>query len=135
MSDLEVHPSRWEHGSFFHLSLEPGVLEAPWNGGPSTLWGSGRDAMRALLAWGHETLGFERILVPSFFCPEVTQPRPGAALVAIYPDAPEDPPPDRFEASARDVLLVVNTYGMRPKPQMDTRAVVLEDHSHDPLSP
>ncbi|HSD29180.1 MAG TPA: hypothetical protein VLL75_17900 [Vicinamibacteria bacterium] len=135
MSDLEVHPSRWEHGSFFHLSLEPGVLEAPWNGGPSTLWGSGRDAMRALLAWGRETLGFERIVVPSFFCPKVTSALARELPVAIYPDAPEDPLPDRFEASARDVLLVVNTYGMRARPRVDTRAVVLEDHSHDPLSP
>ncbi len=135
VSDLDVRPARWEHGSFFHLSLETGALEAPWGGAPSTLWGSGRDAMRALLAWGRERLGFERILVPGFFCPEVTSALARELPVAIYPDAPGDPLPARVDASARDVLLVVNTYGMRAGARVCTRAVVLEDHSHDPLSP
>lgn len=134
VSDLEVHPSRWEHGSFFHLSLQTGALEAPWSRGPSTLWGSGRDALRALLAWGRERLGFERILVPSFFCPEVTSALSRELPVAIYPDGPEEEPLARVDTSDRDVLLVVNTYGMRARPRLDTRAVVLEDHSHDPLS-
>ncbi|MBC8067856.1 MAG: hypothetical protein IAG13_05930, partial [Deltaproteobacteria bacterium] len=45
---------RWEHGSDFHLASATGELAAPWIGRPHTLWGSGRDAMRALLAWGRE---------------------------------------------------------------------------------
>ena len=125
MSELEVHPSRWEHGSFFHLSLQTGALEAPWRGRPSTLWGSGRDAIRALLAWGRETLGFERVLVPSFFCPEVISALACELPVAIYPDAPGEPLPAGIDAGPRDVLVVVNTYGMRSKARVDTRAVVL----------
>ncbi|HSD66851.1 MAG TPA: hypothetical protein VLF95_09130 [Vicinamibacteria bacterium] len=135
MTEIEVPPSRWEHGSFFHLSRQTGVLEAPWSGRRSTLWGSGRDAMRALLAWGREELGFERVLVPSFFCPDVTAALARELPVAVYPDGPEDPLPARVEAGDRDVLLVVNTYGRRAGPRPDTAAVVLEDHSHDPLSP
>jgi hypothetical protein len=135
VSDLEVHPSRWEHGSFFHLSLQTGTLEAPWRGRPSTLWGSGRDAIRALLAWGRETLGLDRVLLPSFFCPEVVPALARELPVAIYPDAPGEPLPARVDAGPRDVLLVVNTFGMRSRTRVETRAVVLEDHSHDPLSP
>jgi hypothetical protein len=134
MTEINLHPSRWEHGSFFHLSRQTGVLEAPWMAGPFTLWGSGRDAIRALLAWGREELGFERLLLPSFFCPEVTPALERELPVAIYPDAPDGPPPARVEASPRDVVLVVNIYGMRGRSRPDTPAVVLEDHSHDPLS-
>jgi hypothetical protein len=133
--EVEVHPARWEHGSFFHLSLQAGVLEAPWSEGRSTLWGSGRDALRALLAWGREARGFERVLVPSFFCPEVVTAAARELPVAIYSDGPDGPPPARIEAGPRDVLLVVNTYGMRKGARIETPAVVLEDHTHDPLSP
>jgi len=132
--DLVVHPVRWEHGSFFHIALQTGALEAPWSGEPATLWGSGRDAVRALLAWGRGKRGFERVLVPSFYCPEVVEALARELPVAIYPDAPGDPLPGRVDASPRDVLLVANTYGMRARTHVATRAVVLEDHSHDPLS-
>lgn len=135
LSDLEVRPERWEHGSFFfHLTLQTGDLQAPWIGKPSTLWGSGRDALRGFLAWGRETLALERVLVPSFFCPRVTATLARELPVAVYPDAPGEPPPAALEAGPRDVLLVVNTYGLRAKARVSTRAVVLEDHSHDPLS-
>jgi hypothetical protein len=126
---------RWEHGSDFHLCFEAGALEAPWCDRPSTLWGSGRDALRALLAWGRERRLFERVLAPSFFCRDVVAALARELPVATYDDAPDAPLPARVDADDRDVLLVVNTYGMRARSRIETRAVVVEDHTHDPLSP
>jgi hypothetical protein len=91
--------------------------------------------LRALLAWGRDALALERVLVPSFFCPRVAAALARELPVAVYPDAPGEPLPAKVEAGPRDALLVVNTYGMRPMSRVLTRAVVLEDHSHDPLSP
>ncbi len=130
-----MDPSRWEHGSDFHLSSEVGALEAPWGAGPATLWGSGRDAMRGLLRWGRDERGWTRLLVPSFFCESVVAVLAGELPVARYEDAPDAAPPLRVEAERSDVLLLVNTYGMRSRPRVDTRALVVEDHTHDPLSP
>ncbi len=52
-----------------------------------------------------------------------------------YEDAPDSSPPARIEANKSDVVLVTNFYGMRSHVHIDTDAVVLEDHTHDPLSP
>jgi hypothetical protein len=129
-----MEPSRWEHGSDFPLTAETGSLDAPWNGRPATLWGSGRDALRALLRFGRGELGFRRILVPSFVCREVVAALARDIEVARYDDAPDDPPPLRVAARRGDVLLLVNTWGGRKAARIETDAVVVEDHTHDPLS-
>ena len=129
-----MDPARWEHGSDFDWSCAQGRLEAPWSRRAHTLWGSGRDALRAVLAWGRAEHGWERVLVPTFFCQEVARALARELPLAVYADSPVDPTPERVEASERDVVLVVNTYGMRTKIRVDTRAVVVEDHTHDPLS-
>jgi hypothetical protein len=129
-----VDASRWEHGSDFHLTSEAGALEAPWLSRPHTLWGSGRDALRALLAWGRDQLGLQRVHAPTFFCPAVVGALAHELPVSLYDDAPDQPLPAALAASARDLALVVNTYGMRGHRPLETAAVVVEDHSHDPLS-
>ena len=63
--------SRWEQGSEFHARFagaEP--ARHPWDGA-SRLLGSGRDALRAVLAEGRDHRGLKRLWVPSFFCQEV----------------------------------------------------------------
>ena len=130
-----MDPSRWEHGSDFHLSSEMGELGAPWGARPATLWGSGRDAMRALLRWGRKERGWRRVLVPSFLCEHVVGALGRELTVGRYEDAPDAALPARVEAEAGDALLVVNTYGMRGPLRVETRADVVEDHTHDPLSP
>ena len=127
-------PTRWEHGSDWHLSLECGTLEAPWIGRPHSLWGSGRCAIRALLEWGRERFGWSRLLVPSFFCQDVLRNLAGALPVALYEDAPDSRAPASIPAGRSDVLLLVNWYGMRGRQRVDTPATVVEDHTHDPLS-
>jgi hypothetical protein len=124
-----------EHGSDLHLALDTGVLEAPWCGQPHTLWGSGRDAMRALLAWGREHHGWRRALVPSFFCQDVVVAIARELPLVAYDDAPGQPAPAAVEADERDVVFVVNLHGARTSNPMETRAVVVEDHTHDPVSP
>jgi hypothetical protein len=129
-----MDPARWEHGSDFDWSLEGGRLEAPWSRLPHTLWGSGRDALRALLAWGRDERGWRRVLVPTFFCQEVIRALARELPIASYSEAPGDDPAERIDASECEVVVVVNTYGMRPRTRIETRASVVEDHTHDPLS-
>ena len=126
---------RWEHGSDLHLSRETGGLEAPWTAGGATLWGSGRDALRALQRFGRKEEGWRRVLVPNFFCGEVVSALARELPVAFYGDAPDGPLPARVDAERGDVLLVVNTFGGRDPSRVQTGAVVVEDHTHDPLSP
>jgi hypothetical protein len=129
-----LDPSRWEHGSDFHWCSERGTLDAPWTVRPHTLWGSGRDALRALLGWGRERHGWRRVLVPTFFCPDVVEALSRELAVEVYPDSPLDPSPRSIDASERDVVLVVNPYGMRASTRIETRGLLVEDHTHDPLS-
>lgn len=125
--------TRWEHGSDFHLDTDVGELEAPWRARPHTLWGSGRDAMRALLAWGRQRHGWQRAWVPTFYCQEVVDALARELPVASYVDSPERPLPQHIAASARDVVIVVNLHGTRAWGGMQTAGTLVEDHTHDPL--
>jgi hypothetical protein len=126
--------ARWEHGSDFFLTLDSGTLEAPWLERPHGLWGSGRDALRALLAWGREQQGWKRLRAPTYFCQDVLRTLARELPIALYEDAPDRHLPLCVQANRSDVLLVVNFYGMRNSLRVDTGAVVVEDHTHDPLS-
>jgi hypothetical protein len=90
--------------------------------------------MRALLRFGREEKRWKRVLVPSFFCEEVVAALARELPVARYGDAPDRPLPARVEGGRDDVLLLVNTYGCRGPFRVETRAVLVEDHTHDPLS-
>jgi hypothetical protein len=127
--------SRWEQGSDFFLALEGGSLEAPWLERPHSLWGSGRDAIRALLAWGRDRYGWKRLRVPTYFCQETLDALLEEWPIVLYEDAPDRPLPARVPAEPSDVLLINNFFGMRRTLRLDTEAVVVEDHTHDPLSP
>lgn len=118
----------------------PHAAELPWLEGAS-LFGSGRDALEALLRWGASAGGWRRVWLPSYNCPEV----PAALLAShglgvellAYSDADLGGPADlaAIPAVAGDVVVVVNQLGVRPRPDVATaRArglVVVEDHSHD----
>ncbi len=127
--------TRWEHGSDFPLSRETGVLDAPWTARPATFWGTGRDALRALLRFGRDEKRWKRVLVPTFFCEEVVGALACELKVARYGDAPDRPLPARVDEERGDVLVVVNTFGGRDPSPVETGAIVVEDHTHDPLSP
>jgi len=132
-----VRSDRWEHGSDFHLSLEAGPAEVPWGGRPHSLWGSGRDAIRAVLALGSEELGWRRVLCPTFFCQNVVAALARQLEVALYEDDPVHGFPASFDTRPGDVLFVPNVYGARRKPRVcpgGSGIPTIEDHTHDPLS-
>jgi hypothetical protein len=121
----------------------PRSVELPWLE-VAALFGSGRDALAALVRWGVRRHGWRRVWLPSYNCPEV--PVALRAWVgdevelAAYPDAALEAPVDldAVAAAAGDVVVVVNQLGIRPRPDIGQARrrglVVVEDHSHDPGS-
>jgi len=84
------HLDRWELGSEFNwLPYPPTNSEtAPWRKA-CRLYGTGRDALRALLLWGSDSHGWRRVLVPSYFCQDVIESLLSFGIeVSIYPDGP-----------------------------------------------
>jgi len=125
---------RWEHGSDFHWPVEDGDGRFPWGAGTVTLWGSGRDALRALIAQGRERLGWRRLYCPSFYCQDVVAALAREIALVVYAESPLRPARVLPRTTADEVLLVVNVYGRRPRPELPGDGVVIEDHTHDPWS-
>jgi hypothetical protein len=137
---------RFEHGSDFHWldagSAGPG--EYAW-GQRAALFGSGRDAMRVLLAWGARERGWRRVWLPSFYCPDVPAALRELASQGVelraYADAPdrEEPAIAGLRVQRGDVVVVANHFGLRrPPASLDAigrDAVIVEDHSHDLVAP
>jgi hypothetical protein len=126
---------RWEQGSDFHLSLEFGGTPYPWTPLPHTLWGTGRDALRALVSWGLDKHGWRRLLVPSYFCQEAIVPIQREISVGIYEHAPTSTSTEPVVARATDIVLVASMFGMPTAPTVSGAAAVVEDLSHDPIGP
>jgi len=134
---------RWEQGSEFHwpdVEAVPRAARHPW-GAAGRFFGSGRDALRSLLAHGRRERGWRRLWIPAYFCQEVVAAMLSTGLEGVpYPDGPDDGPLARLDWSfARgDVLFLVNHFGLRAPPALAglDRAVVeiIEDHTHDPWS-
>jgi hypothetical protein len=134
--------SHREQGSEFHWEdFEPvgKPVSHPWHDS-GTLWGSGRDALRALLEWGGEHEGWRRLWCPSFFCQEVVAALQTAGLkILAYADAPAEvfTPPSEGELQDGDTILVMNFFGLREQVSyrdVPDEVIIIEDHSHDPWS-
>ena len=131
---------RWEHGSEFawpELTVEAEPAPYPWSGRAAVLFGSGRDALRGLVAHGMASRGWRRLWLPSFLCQEVVASICETGIeVAVYRDEPTVHPIALPEAvqPGRDVLFVVNTFGVRSRPAEAAPGDVIEDHTHDPIS-
>lgn len=127
----------WEHGSEFPWLAEwlspgqPDCVETR----EQRLTGSGRDALRLVLTAGATRAGWQRVLVPSFLCQEVVESIKAEGFdVSAYEDDPRRPIAAPH-GTADDVVLVVNTFGVRARPHDAARgAAVIEDHTHDPWS-
>ncbi|MBW1917917.1 MAG: hypothetical protein JRI57_07840 [Deltaproteobacteria bacterium] len=131
----------WEHGSHFHLltSWPSTVSPMPW-GDNHSLYGSGRQALRALMEYGRANRGWRRLWVPSYFCQACIFCFTPLMEVKLYPDHPWESGPqlDKIEPKPGDVLFVTNLFGLRAKPDMGaldrSQMEVVEDHFHDPCS-
>jgi hypothetical protein len=126
-----MHADHWEHGSDLHLSSEVGVASMPWRGHRHGLWGSGTDALRALLAWGRSERGWQRCLVPSYYCQEVLRMIAPQLPLQVYDAGPGRPPGTALRAREGDVVLNVALFG-NPPLEIPAGVMVIEDHSHDP---
>jgi hypothetical protein len=124
---------RWEHGSEFHwMDVEPVARDddREWLAAQRKLaYASGRGALRALLA----QLGWPRVWLPSYVCPElVAAIGRGVLFYRCDPIAGAG----AIEAASGDVVVRINDFGLRgPISAASLRArgvVVIEDHTHDP---
>ncbi len=135
--------TQWEHGSEFHwLSFQANYQQVchPWKSDAS-FFGSGRDALRSLLLFGQQGRGWKRIWIPSYFCYDVVEAISSTNIeICIYPDsmAEEKSCLPLGEIASKDVILLVNFFGMRNKPifpsDLPREIEVIEDHTHDPWS-
>lgn len=138
-----------EFGSDFHWpevgrAPRPSLNDYPW-GSAAALFGSGRDAVRVLVAWGAKEHGWRRVWLPSYYCQEVPAALHELAAAGVelcaYPDAPDGDEPrlDELRLGRGDVVVVANQLGARRRPaSLDAiapEATILEDHSHDLGSP
>ena len=119
------------------------MTELPWLE-DVPLFASGSAALAELVRWGARELGWCRVWLPSYYCPDV----PAALAAAVgrdvelhaYPDALLWEPVHLPAAAAEpgDVVVIANQLGVRGRPDtaaaVAAGATIIEDHSHDPAS-
>jgi hypothetical protein len=135
--------SNWEQGSDFHwpiTGMSPAAAMHPWSGPGASYFGSGRDALRGLVAHGVVRHGWRRIWFPAYFCPDVVAAlRMAGVETAVYRDSPVERPVWPAGLGDSDVVLVMNYFGLRACVETtavrDQGAFVVENHTHDPWSP
>lgn len=133
----------WEVGSEFHwLGLPKGPFLS-WPE-PHVWFALGRGAFLAV--WRTiqvDHLNRKTLLIPDYFCPEVTESWENAGVnIRFYADDPRWPHPDWDTITPRpeDWVLAVNHFGIRDGKnwqnwhQQYPSIMLIEDHSHDPLS-
>lgn len=122
------------------LSPDDSAIELPWHRN-ALFYGTGRDALRALLIYGQKKMGWTRLLMPSYFCQSVVSSLLSTGIkIEVYRDGPEIPAPefDNIQFQKGDLLLVVNYFGLRTQPSYPQlprdKIFIVENHTHDPLS-
>ncbi len=132
---------RWQYGSEFHWPDCDAPPAAPLLPPDAVLYGSGRDALRALVRHGMRHRAWKRLWLPSYFCPQVTEAmRACGVRILYYEDMPTRRAPALSGSEFRpgDVLLLVNYFGLRgPETAESLRGAgidLIEDHTHDPAS-
>ena len=130
----------WEVGSEFHwmnLSTFSDEAALPTN---ALQYSCGRSALAGLIKFGMASMGWKRLWIPTYYCPEVVDTVFSTGIeVAVYFDTPFDPVSVPVNINCGDAILLVNFFGMKA---MDEYAgifqlgiPIIEDHSHDPWSP
>ena len=125
----------WEAGSTFHAVAAPSTKSESWLPEPHLLLATGRQAIAAAFRQGQLAGRWDRLLIPSYFCPSVTKWLESVVEVAQYPCSPqhENAPVAR---RPRDAVLAVSYFGQRPKilDSLPPENTIL-DATHDPLAP
>jgi hypothetical protein len=134
----ETGSDRWEIGSDFQWIGLPPPPFIPWPE-PATWFLLGRHAVAELLRSLSSVP--RRLWIPSYFCHDVADYWRGFCTIAMYADSPDRKEPDweTLQPANNDIVLAVNYFGVRSRePWLQWRekhaCVLLEDHSHDPVS-
>ncbi|SCL24025.1 hypothetical protein GA0070624_2844 [Micromonospora rhizosphaerae] len=125
--------ARWEVGSSFPLwsGNGSGWVDAPQ---PLRLYGSGRQALAALLRFGERTYGWTRVHLPAYYCPPVARAVSEILPVSRYDTGPESPAV-RPDPGPTEVVLSVSYFGGSPVTPVQPGAGLIVDATHDPLAP
>ncbi|MET8308621.1 hypothetical protein [Micromonospora sp. NPDC005173] len=123
---------RWEVGAAYPLLLPNGEgLVEP--AGESRLFGSGRQAVRALLEFGRREYGWTAVHVPAYYSPSVVPHIADLLPVRRYDSGPLGPFPQP-RAGPSDVVIAVSYFGAPPVLPATAAALVV-DVTHDPTAP
>ena len=131
-------PERWEHGSSFAL---PSISDLPGGGqwplpDPIGFYGSGR---RALIEIIHDSaVSGSTVWLPNYYCPEVINAveQKSSYSIRYYKEniGPESTNLSELDVKPQDILIVQNLFGLRTHSPITPNCIVVEDHTHDPLS-
>ncbi|WER49578.1 hypothetical protein CupriaWKF_20795 [Cupriavidus sp. WKF15] len=120
-----------EFGSFFHLDPAIPLGGEPWLRPGDLLAGTGRDALRAIVAQGRSR-GWRRLHAPSYYCHAVLDDIARDIDVRLYPHAPFGGPA-QLSLADDEAALVPEYFGLRAGVDVQGGSVLL-DRSHDLLA-
>ena len=128
-----------EWGSDFQwIDPDLGLNENCITRNPYVLYGTGRFAIGALINKMVKEAGWKRLLMPNYFCPQVTSYIAGLIKVTFYNVNPgKEIRFNDISIQDGDVLYVNNLFGVNQQPDYSvfkTKITIIEDHSHDPFS-
>ncbi len=134
----------WEQGSEFHLMeyiQKDERVESPWNHN-GLLFGSGRDAIKAILILGMTSMGWKRLWIPAYFCQKVVGAilETGIDIQCYHSWYPGVKGEYDYPCAVKkgDVVFVVNHFGLKSEIKLgfdrSNAAALIEDHTHDPWS-
>ena len=121
---------RREQGSFFHLDLSMGAGGTPSIPEGSSWFGTVRGAIRAIADDGCGG-SIRRLLLPSYYCHDVSETLRDVLDVAFYPDGPLDAP-SFLEIEEDEAAVVVDYFGA-PHHVEVSGGTLIRDATHDPL--
>lgn len=131
--------SRWEAGSEFHwMQIRSFTEKSPFSG-KAHLYSCARMALASLLQFGMNELGWKRLWIPAYNCPESVSTILSTGIeVGVYFDNPVDEVSAPKRIRSGDVISVVNYFGLKEmteyKEVFNAGIPVIEDHTHDPWS-
>ncbi|WP_431944503.1 hypothetical protein [Micromonospora marina] len=123
---------RWEQGSSFPAIL-PGEGQACPFPAAHQLYGSGRQALRALITFGRREYGWRLLHVPAFYCPEVVESVTDLLPVRRYDTGPFGPQAVPA-ADTGEAVVTVSYFGEAPVLPTSGTSQVIVDVTHDPIA-
>lgn len=138
LKDTGEFPVPWEVGGFFGAWEPPHAETVPWPE-PNVFFALARYVVPGLL---RVNSCIRRLWIPDYFCPDVIRFWSSLIETMPYCDDPRWPEPNwkSLRPDKHDLVVAVNYFGVRSKEPWEHwrghhDCILLEDHSHDPVSP